>query len=163
MYATYRSKGGVVGAMLEDLEESADQAGWEARIRAESDPVRQLQLFVTWIRTLFEAGAPVLRAALDARGDPDLLAMMAQGDANRLGGTTALADHWQECGALRPGHDPLEAAHTLWLLTSAEQFILAIDHLGWSPEHYERWLAPLVQHVVLRPDAGVDPWPLHGS
>lgn len=150
VYATYGSKGGLVGAMLEELEEAADQAGWEARIRAETDPVRQLHLFVTWIRTLFEAGAPVIRAATDARSDPDVAAMMAQGDANRLGATSELAEYWKECGVLRPGLEPPEAARTLWLLTSAEQFLLATDRLGWSPAKYERWLAALASHVILR-------------
>jgi len=156
VYGIYGSKGGVVEAMLEDLEEPADQSGWEARISAESDPVSQLGLFVTWIRTLFEAGAPVVRAAMDARGDPEVAAMMARGDAKRLGGATALTAYWQECGALRPGLESLDAAHTVWLLTSAEQFLLAIDHLDWSPDNYERWLASLLRHVVLRPDAAVD-------
>lgn len=157
VYATYGSKGGLVGAMLEELEEAADQAGWEARIRAETAPVRQLHLFVTWIRTLFEAGAPVIRAATDARSDPDVAAMMAQGDANRLGGTSELAEYWKECGALRPGLDAPEAAHTLWLLTSAEQFLLATDRLGWSPAKYERWLASLANHAILWAGSDVSP------
>lgn len=149
VYATYRSKGGVVGAMLEELEEGADQAGWEARIRAEADPIRQLHLFVTWIRTLFESGAPVLRAAMEARSDPDVAAMIEHGDANRLRGTTALAEHWAQLGALRPGLGASEAADTLWLLTTAEQYLLAIDQLGWSPQRYERWLAALAFHGIM--------------
>jgi AcrR family transcriptional regulator len=157
VYATYGSKGGLVGAMLEELEEAADQPGWEAKIRAETDPVRQLHLFVTWIRTLFEAGAPVIRAAMDARSDPDVAGMMAQGDANRLDGTAALAKYWKECGALRPDVEPPEAAHALWLLTSAEQFLLATDRLGWSPAHYERWLASLAHHAILRAGSEVAP------
>lgn len=149
VYATFKSKGGVVGAMLEDLEESADQVGWEARIRAEADPVRQLQLFVTWIRELFESGAPVVRAALDARGDPDVAAMIKQGDDHRLRGTTALAEQWGQRDALRPGLEVSEAAHTLWLLTSAEQYFLAVDGLGWPPAWYERWLAGLAQDAIM--------------
>lgn len=155
VYAAYRSKGGVVGAMLEDLEETADQTGWEARIRAETDPVRQLHLFVTWIRSLFESGEPVLRAAMAARSDPDVAALMAQGDANRLGGTTALTASWAACGALRPGLEALEAAQTLWLLTSAEQFLLATQQLGWSPARYERWLATVARQLLIGDGAQV--------
>jgi TetR/AcrR family transcriptional regulator, regulator of cefoperazone and chloramphenicol sensitivity len=148
VYAVYRSKGGVVGAVLEEFEEGADQAGWEARIRAESDPVRQLHLFVAWICTLFASGSPVLRAAMDARTDPDVAAMIAQGDANRLGGTTALAEHWYQLDALRPGLEASEAARGLWLLSSAEQFLLATDQLGWSPAEYEQWLATLAEYAM---------------
>jgi TetR/AcrR family transcriptional regulator, regulator of cefoperazone and chloramphenicol sensitivity len=149
VYATYRSKGGVVGAMLEELEEGADEAGWEVRLRAETDPVQQLHLFVTLLLTMFESGASVLRAARDARNDPDVAAMVAQGDASRLGGITELAEHWAQLGALRPGLEVSEAAQSLWLLTSAEQYLLATDHLGWEPARYERWLSSLAVHAVL--------------
>ena len=44
VYGTYRSKGGVVGAMLEDLEESADQAGWEAPRALARAPVERVAL-----------------------------------------------------------------------------------------------------------------------
>jgi TetR/AcrR family transcriptional regulator, regulator of cefoperazone and chloramphenicol sensitivity len=160
VYATYRSKGGVVGAILEDLEQAADQAGWEERIVAASDPARQLRLFVAWIRAFFESGAPVLRAAMDARSDPDVAAMVARGDANRLAGTTELAAHWAGSGALRPGLAAPEAARSLWLLTSAEQFLLATDVLGWSPEEYERWLAARAHEAILGPDADLAPDPV---
>lgn len=159
VYATYRSKGGVVGAILEDLEQAADQAGWEERIVAASDPARQLRVFVAWIRAFFASGAPVLRAAMDARSDPDVAAMVARGDANRLAGTTQLAAHWAGSDALRPGLAAPEAARSLWLLTSAEQFLLATDVLGWSPEEYERWLAALAHEAILGPDTDLAPDP----
>jgi AcrR family transcriptional regulator len=152
VYSAYKSKGGVVRAMLEDLEESADQGGWVERIRAESNPHRQLELFVTWIRTLFEMGTPILRAAITSLGDPDVAALRAQGDSNRLGGTTALSDHWGQIGALRPGLEPADAAQRLWLLTSPEQYLLAIDELDWSPGDYERWLTSVLQRELLVPD-----------
>jgi len=154
VYANYRSKGGVVGAMLEELEEAADQPGWEARIRAETDPVRQLHLFVSWIRILFESGAPILRAAMEARGDADVAAMIEHGDDSRLGGTTTLAEHWDRRGVLRPGLEALEAAHSLWLLTSFEQYQLATDRFGWSSRKYERWLSSVAEEVILGPGPG---------
>ncbi|HSJ29636.1 MAG TPA: TetR/AcrR family transcriptional regulator [Acidimicrobiia bacterium] len=153
VYSAYQSKGGVVRAMLEDLEESADQAGWEARIRAEPHPHRQLGLFVTWICTLFEVGAPILRASIPAMGDPDVSEFHARGDANRLGGATALTQHWAQIGALRRGLDPTDAAHRLWLLTSPQQFLLAIDVLGWTPDAYAGWLTETLQRELLAPGA----------
>lgn len=152
VYSAYKSKGGVVRGMLEDLEESADQDEWVKRIRAESDPHRQLGVFVTWIRTLFEMGAPILRAAIAALGDSDVAALRAQGDANRLGGTTALAEHWAQIGALRPGLESGEAAQRLWLLTSPEQYLLATDELGWSPGDYQDWITSMAQRELLAPD-----------
>lgn len=149
VYSTYKSKGGVVRAMLEDLEESAEQGEWEARISAEADPRRQLGLFVEWIRTLFEVGAPIIRASNSALGDPDVRAMRSQGDANRLAGTTALSEHWNQGNALRPGIDPTDAAERLWLLTSPEVYMLATDDLGWSADTYQQWLTSVLERELL--------------
>jgi AcrR family transcriptional regulator len=151
VYSVYQSKGGVVRAMLEDLEEVADQKGWEAKIRAEPHPPRQLELFVRWIRTLFELGAPVLRASIPAMADPNVSAFHAQGDANRLGAATALADHWAQAGALRRDLAPSAAAERLWLLTSSGQFLIAIDVLNWTPDAYERWLTEILQRELFAP------------
>lgn len=67
VYAAFGSKAGILSEMMDALEELA--AGDEdpaTVIFAETDPVRQLSLFVHWVRTLFERGEPLVRAALGA-------------------------------------------------------------------------------------------------
>lgn len=149
VYATFGSKAGVVGAMLEDLEASADRAGLVGRLAATDDPREQLAAFAHWIRTLFERGAPVLRVALAARDDEDVAALRAQGDENRRRGAVRLTEGWADAGGLRPDLPADEAADTLWLLTSPEQFLLATDDLGWSPARYERWLSATTALALL--------------
>jgi len=151
VYAVFGSKGGIVGEMLEDLEDSADRDAWVARMVAEGNPHRQLRIFVSWIRTLFEAGAPILRAVAAARHEPDVAATADRGDENRRSGTTQLAQVWSSKGALRQGLGPRNAAQRLWLLTSVEQYLLAIDGLGWSPDEYEQWLGDLLDRELLAP------------
>lgn len=151
VYAVFQSKGGIVSEMLEDLEDSADRENWVARMTAEEDPHRQLRIFVSWIRTLFEQGAPILRAAIAARSDPDVAALIDRGDANRRFGCTRLTQMWASKGELRNALDPAEAAERLWLLTSVEQYLLATDSLGWSADHYERWLGDLLDLGLLEP------------
>lgn len=153
VYAVFGSKGGIVGEMLEDLEEFADQDAWVARMIAEGDPHRQLRIFVSWIRTLFEKGAPILRAAMAARSEPDVAAMAERGDENRRFGSTQLTEMWSRKGALRKGLGPTDAAERLWLLTSVEQYLLATDGLGWSPDQYEQWLGDLLDLELLEPHA----------
>ena len=149
VYAVFRSKGGIVGEMLEDLEESADRDRWVAQMMDEEDPHRQLRIFVSWIRTLFEQGAPILRAALEARGDADVAALLAKGDAKRRFGCIQLAQTWASRGELREALGPDEAAERLWLLTSAEQYLLATDALGWPSDDYEKWLGDLLDRELL--------------
>lgn len=151
IYAVFGSKGGIVGEMLEDLEESADIDTWVAKIVAEEEPHRQLRIFVSMNRTLFEKGAPILRAAMTARNEPDVAAMAERGDASRRSGAIRLTKMWSQRQALRTGLDHIDASERLWLLTSPEQFLLATDGLGWSPDHYEQWLGDLLDRELLEP------------
>ena len=150
VYAVFGSKGGIVGEMLEDLEESIDHDSWVVRIQAEDDPRRQLRIFVSMNRTLFESGAPILCAVIAARSEPGVAAIVERGDGNRRQGTTRLTRLWSRRGALRQGLGSKEAAERLWLLTSAEQYLLATDELGWSPARYERWLGNLLETQLLQ-------------
>jgi len=150
VYSVFGSKGGIVAAILEDLQESAGESPRVAEMVSEEDPHRQLRLFVSWIRTFFEQGAPVVRAVLDAQSDPDVVALADRGDQNRRYGTRELAGMWASKGTLRDGIEHEDAAQRLWLLTSAEQYILATDKLGWSPDQYEQWLGDLLDRELLK-------------
>lgn len=152
VYAVFGSKGGIVASMLEEAEDSAEYGARVSEMASEESPWRQLRLFVTWIRTLFETGAPVLRAALEARYDPDVAALAAQGDARRRDGTRRLTDMWAAKGALREGLKPVDAAQRMWLITSPEQYFKAVDELEWDTDRYERWLGDLLEREILRPD-----------
>ena len=59
---------------------------------------------------------------------------------------------WSRDGALRKELKPADAAERLWLLTSVEQYLLAIDVLGWSPDRYEQWLGDLLDQELLEPE-----------
>jgi AcrR family transcriptional regulator len=149
VYAVFGSKGGIVSAMLEQLEQEAGLAEHIVQIAAEDEPARQLRLFVSSNRRLFEVGAPLLRAFMAARHDPDVAAVGARGDRGRLEGATHLTRGFASAGALRPGLEPDDAAERLWLLTSLEQYLLATDQLGWSPDRYEQWLGDLLEAELL--------------
>jgi len=150
VYAVFGSKGGIVAAMLEDLEQSAGLDGWVAKMIAEEDPHRQLRIFVSWICTFFHQGAPMLRAALQALGDPDVAAFAERGDASRRSGTRQLTAIWAARGFLRADIDAEAAAQRLWLLTNVEQYLHAVDQLGWPTEQYEQWLGDLLEREILR-------------
>lgn len=151
IYSVFGSKAAIVGEMLSQLEGASERAGALAEMLAEHEPRRQLRLFVSMHRNMFEHGASIVRAAMVARSDPDVAAMAERGDGNRRAGTGRLVDMWSDRGALRHGLDPEDAAERLWLLTSAEQFLNAIDGLGWSPDDYENWLGDLLERELLAP------------
>jgi len=148
VYAVFGTKGSIVGAMLELLEESVGAERWVARMASEDDSRKQLRLFVAMNRSMFENGAPILRAAIAARSDPEVAAMGERGDKKRREGTTQLCRMWVAKGALRGGLDEADAAQRLWLLTSVEQFLTATEELGWLPDRYERWLGDLLEREL---------------
>lgn len=154
IYSVFGSKAAIVGEMLRVLEEAPERAEILAEMLAEPDPHRQLRLFVSMHRKMFEHGAPIVRAAMVARSEPDVAAMAERGDANRRSGTSRLVAMWSNKGALRHGLDPDDAAERLWLLSSAEQFLIAMDGLGWSPDRYENWLGDLLERELLDPATG---------
>ena len=43
--------------------------------------------------------------------------------------------------ALRPSLDVAQAADILWTLNHPSLYLLLVDERGWTPEHYEQWLA----------------------
>jgi len=149
IYAVFGGKTALVVAMLEELEEPAVRRGVVAEILAEPHPGRQLRMLIRSNRSMFERGSPILRAAMAARGDPDVAAMARRGDVGRKNGALELTRLWAEQGALAPGLDPRDAADQLWLLTSVEQFLLATDELGWSGDRYEQWLGDLLERTLL--------------
>jgi AcrR family transcriptional regulator len=149
VYSVFGSKGAIVAAMLEDLEEKAGAQERIGAVLAEQDPRKQLRLFVAWIRTLFERGGPVLMAAFEAYGDSDVAAFAERGDERRRRGTEQLVRIWSEKGVLRSSLSEREAAECLWLLTSAQTYMLSINGLGWSPGQYEVWLGDLLERELL--------------
>ena len=151
VYAIFGGKSGVVGAMLEELEQAGGIDERVPALIAEPDPHRQLRMFIAFNRAMFERSAPILRAAIEARGDPQVAAIGHQGDARRREGTIGLAEMWAGKGALREGLSAKSAAEQLWLLSSAEQYLFAVDNLDWSPEAYERWLGDLLERELLAP------------
>jgi len=149
VYAVYRTKGAIVASILDSIEEAADIDSHAAGIFGANDAHVQLTLFVSWIRTLFEDSAPVLRAAFKALGDPHVAAFASSGDTRRRQGCIELTTMWSKRDALREGLDPSEAAQVLWLLTGPEQYLAAVDRLGWTPDDYEQWLSSLLKQELL--------------
>lgn len=149
VYATYQSKAGIVAAMLEDLEESVDMGSHIEEMLDEEDPRKQLRLFVQAHCRLFTEGADILRAAMRAIEDPAVAALTEAGDDHRRLGIEALVGIWQKKGVLRPGLTRKQAIDRLWLLTTVDSFLTAIDRLGWKPRTYQNWLAEITEREIL--------------
>lgn len=149
IYKAFGTKAAIVAEMLEELEESEARMRILERLLVEEDPHAQLRLFVSMHRTMFEDGIDIVRAALAARSEPDVAELTRRGDTARRDGTMRLASAWEAKGALRSGLTAPHAAEILWLLSTADQFVTAIEGLGWEPDQYEQWLSNLLTAELL--------------
>jgi hypothetical protein len=101
---------------------------------------------------LFKTNADILRAAMRAIENPEVAGLAAQSDGHRRRAIDQLASGWNEAGVPRRSLAPQTAADRLWLLTTVEGYLNAVDRLGWSPEEYEIWLGDLAQTELLEPE-----------
>lgn len=149
VFAVFGSKGGIVRALTQLLEDDADAAGWRPRINAEADPGRKLELFARWSRQLYSTGRGLIAAIQDARGEPAIADLHAQGDHNRRQWLSDAVTSIAGAGALHPGLSDSEAVDRAWILTGFELYFRATDGCGWSDDAYEHWLSGLLCDQLL--------------
>lgn len=152
VYSAFDSKAGLVVAMLEDMEESAGTGEQLKELFSENDPHKQLRTYLSVHCDLFRNSSDLLRAAMRAIEDPEVAALAARGDTRRRQVIDQLASRWEEAGVLRRDLTPQAASERLWLLTTVEGYLNAIDRLGWTPEEYEIWLADLAERELFEPN-----------
>lgn len=153
VYATYGTKGAIVRALLAQFEDDADVEDWWARIQAEDDPHRKLELFADWSAALFSSSKAVITAARDAVNDPAIVALRDEGDRNRRLGLRELLGTIQ----LRPGLDADLALDRAWILTGLEVYLAATDGCGWSDDAYARWVGSTLREQLLGDGQSVSP------
>jgi AcrR family transcriptional regulator len=119
---------------------------------ADPDPVSKLRRYAGIARMVSERIGPliaVLVAGARSGGDPDLEALAATTDQERLIGATAFVTHLGATGGLRPGLDPDRARDTVWALISPDVYRLLVLDRAWSHDDYEQWLADTLIAALL--------------
>jgi hypothetical protein len=149
VYATFGSKAAILRAMLAQMEENADAAGWRERIAAEPGPRGKLTAFAQWNAGLFASSKAVIAAAQGAASDPALLELRTEADGHRRAALDALVGTPEVSGALRAGLSRSQAVDRAWILTGVELYFGATDGCGWSDTAYAQWLTELLISQLL--------------
>lgn len=121
------------------IDEAISKAsGQEARLRTLAElSSRRLERLAPFHRMLRNGGT----------GDPELADYVANDHANRREAQRANIRFIAEDGPLRLDVD--EAADTYSALANPDVYLLLIDHIGWTPQHYKAWLADTVTRLLL--------------
>jgi AcrR family transcriptional regulator len=157
VYATFGTKGAIIGALLSQLEDAAGAAEWRARIAGERDPRRKLAAFAAWTCAMLSTSRAVIAAAEHAASDPAIQDLRAQGDRHRRQALEGLVSGIAAAGALQPGLSKPKAVDRAWMLTGVELYFAATAGCGWPDTEYTDWLAGLLCEQLLARDRRESP------
>ncbi len=113
-----------------------------ARIKAEPDPARKLQMYADGLLgTLTRSARLQLVARAAAEIDAEMKDIWDQMTSGRLAGMRILATNLSAGGHLRPDVSLDEARDVLWAYTSPELYQLMVLIRGWAGTRYRDWVA----------------------
>jgi len=84
-----------------------------------------------------------------AKTEPDISEMLQHILESRVHGMEEFIKYITANGSLQEDLTPVEAAETVWAISSAEIYSLLVVDLGWSGEQYEKWLAQTLTKLLL--------------
>jgi AcrR family transcriptional regulator len=123
---------------------------WLEELTAEPDPVRLIDLWMDAGREILGRVAPLLAVVRATMGtDPDLAAQWETNEVERRTAFRTLAGLLADRAALRPGLTVESAAELGFLISSAENYIVATGTLGWSPQRWRTTTATLLAQALL--------------
>jgi AcrR family transcriptional regulator len=123
---------------------------WLAELSAEKDPIRLIELWTHGGREIFERVAPLLAVVRGTVGtDPDLATQWKVNEDERRIAFRALADLLAARDALRPGLTIEDAGDLAFLISSADNYIVATQALGWTPNDWQRTTATLLTRALV--------------
>lgn len=124
----------------------------EARdIAARPDQRERIRLFAHQITGIASRVAPLIEAVRSAAGgNPEAARLWAAIETSRLEGMAEVAGMIGAGGGLAMASE--EARDTLWVLCSPALAVMLLTERGWSPDHYEAWLARAIERMLLQDD-----------
>jgi AcrR family transcriptional regulator len=112
------------------------------QITAEPDAGRKLDLYAAAMRRILARLAPLFLALRDASAtDPQAAQVWSRISDRRAANMRLLAADLLATGQLRDGLSIDEVADSIWATNSPDLHRLLIEDRGWSPDHYQEWLA----------------------
>ncbi|OLL71069.1 Transcriptional regulator, TetR family [Pseudonocardia sp. Ae168_Ps1] len=114
---------------------------------APAEAVRLWADMVVDVQGRVAALAAVVDAAADT--DPEVGALRARGERERLDGARAFAAHLDSLGGLRPDLSPDTAADVCWTLNDGASYRRLLGLRGWSAVAYRDWLTRVTTASLL--------------
>jgi AcrR family transcriptional regulator len=112
------------------------------------DPHAKLRLYAAFVRGVHERLAFLF--TLLTQAGPEAAEVLADSEAERLAGVTALVTHLLDQGALvARGAGTAQIADACWALTGPQLYTQLTVGRGWAPAEYQDWLAGILAATLL--------------
>lgn len=149
VYAAYRNKTGLLWALVDSADLSADSPRMLDELEASRGPEADLAAMVGYDRRLFEHSGDLIRLLRDAgRTEPEAEEFYrrarGKGDETRVQVFTA----WPS-GTLRKGVDVATAVDIFAALCNVDVYTTLTAERGWSPDRVEQWWNEALRRELL--------------
>ena len=140
----------LVAGQEEEAATPPEARRWVRELFAETDPRGQLALYaahMTAVAGRFQPLRTVIRGA--ALSDPELAAFWTHVEHGRWDGPAHVAPALASSRALRADLSAEQAADIIYGLTTPDVYESLVQHRGWTPDRFERWLSDVLCAAVL--------------
>jgi AcrR family transcriptional regulator len=149
VYAAYRNKAGLVWALADAADLSANLPGMLAELEASPDPERQLMAMAAYDRRLFECAGDLIALVREAgRAEPELAALYQQARRQADQTRVQVFSSWPH-GALRPGLDMPTAVEIYAALCNIDVYTALTIERAWPPDRVEHWWGEALARELL--------------
>ncbi len=135
VYATFKSKQGILAALVRGAVGDPGIRRQAAQVDAETDPLRRLRRAAHVVRLANEAESELLDVLWQAgSGNAELLEAWRQMHANRHARLSTVF------GPILSKASSRRFVDIAWALASPEIYRLLVDERGWTPRQFDEWL-----------------------
>jgi AcrR family transcriptional regulator len=144
VYFTFHTKIEVLfeafdAAVLGPTETPPDRREWFARLGAEPDPIRSIELLVENVGEILQRVAPLAAVFQTLGSIPEATERFHQRENLRRESFARIAKSLSTKGAFRPGMKPSMAADVLFVLLGPLVYQAMSAECGWSHSTWKRW------------------------
>ena len=150
VYAIFKSKTGILTALLDQAAFGADYEDAVLRALSASDPETRLRLAAPIARQIHDAQSvtfDLLRGAGVVA--PELAKLERQREGLRYERQERMIISLGDAGRLRTELDHATARDIFWMLTGRDAYRMLVRERGWSSQKYQEWLADTLVHSLL--------------
>ena len=152
LYAVFKSKEGVMRALVEASLFGPEYQAASARIEASTDVVDQIRLSAAIARSIYESESGELGLLRGASAfSPALRKLEATLEKRRYSLQRSRVEHLFAAKKARTGLTVDKARRILWMYTSRDVYGFLVSEGGFTPAEYEAWLGDTLVEALIAP------------